>query len=385
MRKKHPRVLLAMGWYDQRVHQGIANYALKAGWHLCADVTKEKVIPWGWEGDGVLAWVGFDEELTKFVLEAKLPTVDFSFRRPNLRFPRVLCDHAAAATLVAEHFLVRGFSHFMYYSAQDNWAFEENGHAFAEHLKRAGRDCVWIRWHESSAFNTGHTQWKDKRRWLATQLRNAPKPLALFAATDDHALEITEVCEEIGLDVPGEISVIGTDNSLPAVDAMRTPVSSVDMNFSTLGYRGAELLDQLMHGRRPPTGPIRIPPTGLIERQSSDLLAINHPGLARCLRYLWENCHKPIGLEDLARVAALSRSGLHKAFLEQVGRPPGTELHRVRIETAKRILAGSSRKLDEVAELCGYQSANSFWVAFRQATGMSPRKYQQQFCTTGRR
>lgn len=380
MIKKHPRVLLALGWYEQRLHHGIANYALKAGWHLCADVTKEKVIPWGWEGDGILAWLGMDEDLTRFVTEAKLPTVDFSFRRPELRFPRVLCDHSAAATLVAEHFLVRGFTHFMYYSGQDNWAFEENGQAFVGLLKKAGHECAWIRWHKSPAYTTGHTQWKDKRRWLGAQLRGAAKPLALFAATDDHALEIIEVCEDIGLDVPGEVSVIGMDNSLPAVEAMRTPISSVDMNFSTLGYRGAELLDQLMHGKRSPVEPIRIPPTGLLERKSSDLLAINHPGIARCLRYLWENCDKPIGLEDLARVAALSRSGLHKAFLEHIGRPPGTELHRVRIETAKKLLVGSKRKLDEVAELCGYQSANSFWVAFRQSTGMSPTKYRKQFC-----
>ena len=43
--KKLPRVLLALGWYDHRVHQGITKYALQAGWHLSADVTKEKVIP----------------------------------------------------------------------------------------------------------------------------------------------------------------------------------------------------------------------------------------------------------------------------------------------------------------------------------------------------
>lgn len=380
MRKKYPRILLALGWYEQRVHQGIADYALKAGWHLCADVTKEKVIPWGWEGEGILAWVGLDENLTRFVLEAKLPTVDFSFRRPELPFPRVLCDHPAAAKLVAEHFLVRGFKHFMYYSALENWAFEENGQAFVSILKQAGCDCGWIRWHKSPAFTTGHTQWKDKRRWLATQLKNAPKPLALFAATDDHALEIIEVCETSGIAVPEEVSVIGMDNSLPAVDAMRTPISSVDLNFTTLGYRGAELLDQMMHGQPPPREPIRIPPTGLITRKSSDLLAVNHPGVARCLRYLWQNCHKPIGLDDLAKVAALSRCGLNQAFLKHIGRPPGSELHRVRIENAKRLLSESKMKLDEIAEKSGYQSANSFWVAFRQATGMSPKKYQQQFC-----
>jgi transcriptional regulator GlxA family with amidase domain len=76
----------------------------------------------------------------------------------------------------------------------------------------------------------------------------------------------------------------------------------------------------------------------------------------------------------------MSRSGLHQAFLDHIGRPPGSELHRARIETAKKLLLQSKMKLDEIAEKSGYQSANSFWVAFRQATGMSPKKYQKQFC-----
>ena len=232
----------------------------------------------------------------------------------------MLADHAAAARLAADDFLVRGFTHFMFYSTRDHWSSNEGGTAFVNALKPAGRDCTWIRWHQSPAFTTGHLQWKDKRRWLAAQLENAPKPLAVFAADDDLALEVIETCETTGMAVPEAVSVIGVDNSLTAVNAMRIPISSVDQNFETLGYRGAELLDRLMHGKPAPADPIRIPPAGLITRKSSDLLAVNHPGVARCLRYLWQNCHQPIVVDDLARVAAMSRSGLHQAFVEHIGR-----------------------------------------------------------------
>ncbi len=322
-RKKHLRVMLALGWYEPRLHRGIADYALKAGWHLCTDVTKEKVIPWGWQGDGILAWLGADEELARFVVAAKLPTVDFSCRRLELPFPRVLIDNAASARLITDHFLVRGFKHFMYYSAQNNWAFERNGQAFTDCLQQEGHDCTWIRWHKSSVYSTGNTQWKDKRRWLAAELKKAPKPLALLAATDDHALEVVEVCESMRLSVPEDVSVIGIDNALPAVDAMRTPISSVDQNFQLLGFRGAEVLDQLMHGKTPPPKPVLIPPTGLIARKSSDLLAVNHPGLARGLRYLLSNFQKPIRVADVVKAAAMSRSGLHREFMLRIGRPPG--------------------------------------------------------------
>src|SRR5215471_8380377 len=275
MRKSQKRVLLALGWYDYRLHRGIEKYAQEHGWHLYSDVTKEKVIPWGWQGDGILAWLGAGDDLADFVLQAKKPTVDFSFRRPHLPFTRVLVDHARTARLAAEHFLSHGLRNFMFYSAADNWAFDENGNGFVKALAEAGHECTWIRWHLSAAFTTGHLQWKHKRNWLAAELKKAPKPLGLFAATDDHALDVLETCESIRLAVPEQVSIIGMDNSLLAVDAMRTPISSIDSNLETVGYRGAELLDSLMHRKPAPTEPVRIAPTGLIARNSSDLIAVN--------------------------------------------------------------------------------------------------------------
>jgi len=80
--------------------------------------------------------------------------------------------------------------------------------------------------------------------------------------------------------------------------------------------------------------------------------------------------------DDLVGVAAMSRRGLHKAFIEHLGRTPGEELHRVRIERAKTLLAESNHKMEVLARMCGYQSANSFCVAFKQSTGMSPKLYR---------
>jgi len=102
---------------------------------------------------------------------------------------------------------------------------------------------------------------------------------------------------------------------------------------------------------------------------------------ARSLRFLLKHFHEPIGVDDLASVAAMSRRGFHQAFLEHIGRPPGHELQRVRVEHAKKLLAQSDQKLRTVGEVCGYQSANSFWFAFKQATGMSPEKYRRKNMT----
>jgi LacI family transcriptional regulator len=378
VRKIQKRVLVALGWYDYRLHRGIERYALEHGWNLSANLAREKVIPWGWEGDGILAWLGAGDDLADFVRRTARPTVDFSFRRPHLRFPRVIEDHAHAANLVAEHFLSRGLTNFIFYSESENWSYEERGNGFLNALKRADHECAWLRWHRSPAFRTDNEQWRQRRKWLSAHIKQAPKPLGIFAANDEHALHVLEACESSGVHVPEQVAIAGAENYLLAPDAMHTPISSVDTNLETLGYRGAALLDDLMNGKKAPPEPIRVPALGVIVRKSSDLLAVNHKGVANSLRFIWEHCHEMIGVEDLVGVAAMSRRGLHKAFMEHLGRTPGQELQRVRIERAKRLLRESGYKLEVLSNMCGYQSANSFCIAFKQAIGMSPRQYRDQ-------
>ena len=378
MRKKSPRVLLVLGWYDYRLHCGIEKFAQERSWHLSEDLAREKVIPWGWEGDGILTWLGAGDDLADFVVKTKKPTVDFSFRRPLLKFARVLEDTTETAQLVADHFLSRGFCRFLFYSDTHNWVYNERGAAFVKFLESAGRNAKWLRWHESSAYRTDRKAWKRKREWLAGELKSATKPVGIFAASDGLALELLETCENTGIAVPEEVAIVGAGNSLLAVDAMHTPISSVDVNMEMVGYRGAQLLDELMRRNSTPQQTVRVHPFRLIVRKSSDLVAVNHPGVARSLRFMWEHCHEPIGVNDLAKAASMSVRNFHQAFVDNLGRSPGNELHRIRIERAKRFLSDSGEKMDVIAEMCGYESGNSFWLAFKRSTGMSPKEYQKQ-------
>jgi LacI family transcriptional regulator len=378
MRKQSPRVLLVLGWYDYRLHGGIEKYAQEHGWHLSEDLAREKVIPWGWDGDGILAWLGAGDDLADFVLHTEKPTVDFSYRRPQLKFARVLEDTSETARLAADHFLSRGFRNFVFYSDAANWIYNERGGAYVQMLEQAGCNPCWLRWHESPAFRTDRKAWKAKRDWLTGEMQRMPKPVGVFAASDGLALEMLEVCEAAGMAVPEQVAIVGAGNNLLAVDAMHTPISSVDVNMERIGYEGAKLLDDLMRQPAPPAPPVRVPPFRLVVRKSSDLVAVNHPGVAQSLRFMWDHCQEPIGVNDLAKAAAMSVRNFHQAFVNHLGRSPGAELHRIRIERAKKLLADSNEKMDTIAEMCGYESGNSFWVAFKRATGISPRQYQKQ-------
>jgi LacI family transcriptional regulator len=136
--KKRKNVLLALGWYDHRLIQGIGAYAAEHHWHLSsASITQEFVIPYDWQGDGILAWLAGEDELASFVLAHRVPVVDFSLRRKHPR-PRVVLDHAITGRLAAQHFLDRGFRNFLYSSFADNWTYQARGASFVEELAAAG-------------------------------------------------------------------------------------------------------------------------------------------------------------------------------------------------------------------------------------------------------
>lgn len=380
LRSTAPRILLALGWYDHRLHRGIERYARERGWQITMDTTRNRVIPWGWNGDGILAWLGADDELAEFVSNARKPTVDFSFRRRHLKYARVLEDTAATSRMVATHLLTRGIREFLFYSDAENWVYDGRGNSFQQQMKMAGYDVRWLRWHESAGYRSDHRAWKTKRRWLREQIRQVEKPVGIFAACDEIASDVLDVCDAAGIRVPNEAAIVGAGDSLLAVNAMSIPISSVDTNLELIGYRGAQELDKLMQVRTPPSSPIRIPPARLIVRKSSDLLAVNHSRVARSVRFLWENFRKPIGVDHLAEVASMSKRAFHEAFLECFGHGPGAEIQRIRVEHARRLLRESPEKLAVIASECGYNSTNSLSVAFRKATGFSPRDYRNNPC-----
>ena len=378
MKNRHKRVLLALGWYDYRLHRGIERYAQEHGWSLSTNYSRERVIPWGWDGDGILAWLGADDDLAEFVRSARKPTVDFSLRRQQFRCARVLEDHAHAAQLAAEHLLARRVKNFVFYSDTANWAYEGRGTAFMAAIRKAGHSCLWLRRHQSKDYRPGRGEWQRRLRWLAKSLKPLARPVGVLAANDQHALEVLEACEQAGLAVPEQVAVVGIGNYLLAADAMDIPISSVDTNLELLGYRGAATLDGLMNSEKPLPQPLRVPAKTLVARQSSDLLAIKHPNVARALRFIWEHAHEPINVGDVVQVAAMSRRGLHVAFLQQIGRTLGDEIRRVRLESARRMLRDTSEKMETIAFSCGYQSLNSFCVAFKHDTGKSPGQFRRE-------
>jgi len=85
----------------------------------------------------------------------------------------------------------------------------------------------------------------------------------------------------------------------------------------------------------------------------------------------------PPSLDELATLCSMSVRQLTRGFLVSRGCTVGQYVHHHRLETVKRLLATQS-SIKQVADAVGFASASSLANAFRRATGLNPRQYQQR-------
>ena len=94
-------------------------------------------------------------------------------------------------------------------------------------------------------------------------LDRAPDTTAIFALSDPIALGALRAARERGLDVPGDLSIVGFDDSAPEAEGLTT----IHQPLREKGRAGAELLLRLLAGDAE-DGARTVLPTRLVERAS---------------------------------------------------------------------------------------------------------------------
>lgn len=99
--------------------------------------------------------------------------------------------------------------------------------------------------------------------------------------------------------------------------------------------------------------------------------------VARARRYVEENYHRPISLEDIARALNLSAFYLSHLFSEESDFTLFHYLTALRMDKAKELL-GSGLKVSAVARQVGYEDGSYFSRVFRKYTGLTPAGYRRR-------
>ena len=289
------------------------------------------------------------------------------------RIPSVVHDNVEIGRIGGRHLLRLGLTQLAFHGLDLPFS-EDRKRGFCEELEQAGVPCL------SAPGDGAVWDWDQSldphlvRRWLAS----LPRPVEVMSATDQLAAVVINAAAELGLRVPEEVAVLGVDNTEFRCELLRTPLSSVDPNVARLAYEAAALLDRLMQGESAPKEPLVVPPLHVVERRSTQRMAIRDEDLIAAVYFIRHYACEGISVDDVIDHVNISRSSLERRFREHLRCSPGEEIRRVRLEAARQLLLTTDLNLFEIVARCGFTSISYLSRAFKQAHGLSPSAYRRQ-------
>jgi AraC-like DNA-binding protein len=88
---------------------------------------------------------------------------------------------------------------------------------------------------------------------------------------------------------------------------------------------------------------------------------------------------EPLGVDDMARAAGLSRAYFSREFRQAFGESPHAYLLTRRLERAAALLRSTDRSVADICLSVGLQSIGSFTTSFTRTYGASPTAYRAAF------
>jgi LacI family transcriptional regulator len=223
----------------------------------------------------------------------------------------------------------------------------------------------------------------ENEKVIAAWLLKQPRPLALFTCNDICGQQVLNACREHGVNVPGEVAVMGVDDDEVLCTISEPPLSSIKPDAERLGAEAAALLDAMMKGKRVKPGLVEIPPLWIVERASTDVVAIEDPVMVQALRFIRNHVNEGINVKEVLAHVGCSRTDLGLRFRRWLKTSIGAEIVRLRLERACSLLRQTNLGLAEIARQSGCRDAPSFCRLFQRRLSQTPTQYRRAKKSSG--
>lgn len=292
------------------------------------------------------------------------------------RMPGVYSDHEPVAVMSAEHLLARGFRRFGILCYHGERASQRLRRKFQARLGEEGFKATQLS--VSLRMAISRPQWRRDCDRIRKWIEKWDKPIGVLCVYDQTAQILANLARaDFGIEIPHELALIGIGNEKSRCVQPTLQLSSVEFNQRQTGRTASDILDGMMRGEPPPDEPVWVPPAELVARQSTDVVAVEDATLAAALRYIAENCHRPIQVTDVAEAMAMSLRSLQQRFDDKLGRSISNQIEHMRIERLKRLMLHSEEPIKVLARQCGFTSMNTVHRAFLRSEGVPPSQFRK--------
>jgi LacI family transcriptional regulator len=324
-----------------------------------------------WKPDGIIMR---DSLIKNELLKLKIPMIlvqHDSLCPKNI--PVIKTNSLSIAKMASEHLIEKGFKNFAF-CGFDNYEWSNK------------RKLYFTRYNNEAGFKT-HIyflpksikihDWENEQRHVSEWIKTLPKPVGILACNDDRGQHILEVCKRSGFKVPEDVAVIGVDNDPMICEIGDPPMTSIALNVESAGYEAAKLLDRLIKNKKKDGQQIIVSPTHIVQRQSSDILAVNDTEVASAIRFIMGNAKNKILVNDVVKATSISRRSLEQRFRKTVHRSIYDEIRRVRVEWILRLLIETDLPISYITTFFNFTDVEHISRYFKKEKGISIREFRK--------
>ena len=378
-----PKVLLLVETtmaFGRSVLEGISRYRIeKQPWSVQLDLRELMAGPpaWfeSWDGDGVITR-HTTAEMIRIIGEKGIPTVNLGDIHQVESLPSVMNDHEAIGRLAASHLSDKGIENFAFIGFSDHdWSAQRLA-GYLEQLETRGHDPLKVLVHQSDWMMARQSGWQQQQDEIVKWVSELPRPIGIFACNDFRGQHVLEACQSAKLSIPDEAAVIGVDNDHVLCDFCDPPLSSIIPAAERIGYQAASMLDGLMRGEMPLQNHLKIPPLGIAERLSTDVMAIDDEDVAAAIQIIRLRACEGLTVAEILAEVPIARSSLERRFRQYLGRSPQAEIRRVQIKRACQLLRDTELSLVKISRLTGFKHSEYFSVVFKREVKQTPGRYR---------
>lgn len=323
--------------------------------------------------DGIITFIANQAQLEALIPHG-FPSVVLPIEEKTPGCCSIVEKAGTVGQMAAEHFLDRGFTRFAFCGYDHMFWSRIRQEGFVRRVTQAG---FTVHLYEPPGPSNCLT-WEAEQISMAEWLASLPKSVGLMVCNDDRAQQVVEANKIAQRRIPDEIAILGVDDDDMICELTHPPLSSIAMNFEEAGYEAAARLDRQMTSRRPPRKEIRLRPTYVHTRQSTDVLAVEDPIVIKALRFIRSRAAEVLSVDDVVEATSTSRRLLERHFKDVVGTSVYQEIQRTHIERACRMLVETSWSLTEIAERCGFSNPVHFSIAFKRHVHTTPQQHRRR-------
>lgn len=374
---RQPTVLLH--YVGDELLRGILKPARERGWRLVDMAVTQGGIPRGCSPIGAIIGLPVDHPAMSWLQGLDCPVVRVGLLPHPLdhHVPAAIVDYRAAGRLAAEHFAERNFKHVVYIGLRPWHDLRRTYDSFNRRAKQLGCTCDLFR-----LTNKGDASkaalFERRAREVEEWLLELPKPVGLFTYGDSQAVWLETICDSAKLTMPEDVAILGLGNNTIVCKTAPVEVSSVDLANNVQCREAVRLLHCLVEGKAVPRKAVVIPPAGVVERQSTNVLAVPDPVVAKAVRYIWDHLELQVSVDHIAAHVGVSRRSLERAFRGTLGRSVNGERLRKRLERCAELLHGSQMTVEDIAVAAGFPSRSHMYRAFQKQYHLSPGQFRKR-------